>query len=212
MLKKNRIWLTVIILSALPLVYSSISVLGSLLGSVPEDVTTGLINTGESLPLWERLHQQTGQWAIQMIVITLSCTPISILSGSNRILRYKKVFGIYVFIYTILHLSFYMAHYSFFEIFREMDLIVALIAAVIIIPLGLTSNKLSKRLLKQNWKKFHEFAYAAAIAAVLHVALLGKGLWLTYAVILSIGFILRIPAVEYFFRKGRTNYSIGPTL
>lgn len=139
-----------------------------------------------------------------MLVITLSCTPLSIMTGNNRIMRYKKLFGIYTFLYTAFHLAFYLADHNFFEIFGEMNLIMALISTAIIVPLGLTSNKFSMRLMKKNWKKLQQFAYAAAVAAVLHLAFLGKGSWLLYTVILAAGFIIRIPEVKDYFRKGKT--------
>jgi sulfoxide reductase heme-binding subunit YedZ len=201
-LKKKITLSAVIIVSAFPLLYISAELLGGLSHSVQ----------GELGFLFTKLHRQAGEYAIFMITAALSCTPLRILTGNNKILRYKKVFGIYTFIYTLLHFVFYLTIYNFMDIFREMALIVALIAALIITLLGLTSNAFSRRLLKQNWKKLHEFAYAAAIAAVLHIALSGKGLWPVYGVILTTGFILRIPSVEYYFRKRRTNYSIGSAL
>jgi sulfoxide reductase heme-binding subunit YedZ len=144
-----------------------------------------------------------------MLVITLTITPLKILFGNSKISRYKKVFGIYSFLYTLLHLSFYLAEHNFFEIFSQINLVMALVATVIIVPLGITSNKFSMRILKRNWKKLQRYAYVAAVAAVLHLALLGKGSWLLYSVILAAGFIIRIPAVkDFFFRKGRNGCSV----
>ena len=61
------------------------------------------------------------------------------------------------------------------------------------------------KLLKSNWKTLQRFAYAAILLSLLHVVLLEKT-WLIYAIIVGIGFIIRIPVVKdkiIQFRKGR---------
>lgn len=213
--KKNWLMLIIIVIAALPLIESLLPLTISFNSGglsfgyiIPEHIRARLPHAGRQLSVWGLPLHLTGEWAIRMMVITLTCTPLCILFGNSKILRYKKVFGIFAFLYTVLHLTFYLADHNVFEIFTEVNLILALIATIIIIPLGITSNKLSMRLLKKNWKKLQQFAYAAAIASVLHLALLGKGSWLFYTIILAAGFILRIPEVKAYFRKGRSSYSV----
>lgn len=214
-IKKNWLWLIIVIISALPLAETlaglsfSLSDGFSYSAHIPDEIKARVLRSGRHFSPWGMPVHLTGEWAIRMMVITLTCTPLSIIFNNARIQRYKKVFGIYTFIYTVLHLTFYLAEHNFLEIFSEMNLILALIATIIIVPLGLTSNKLSMRLMKKNWKKLQEFAYAAAVASVLHLALLGKDSWVLYGVILGIGFIVRTQPVKAFFRSRKNSMAAG---
>jgi sulfoxide reductase heme-binding subunit YedZ len=51
------------------------------------------------------------------------------------------------------------------------------------------------RLLKANWKKLQSLVYAVIFLSLLHVALLDKT-WLIYAIIVGLGFVVRIPVVK----------------
>lgn len=214
-IKKNWIMMIVIVIAAIPLIntFSSIRINFdnglSISGYISEEIKARFMHSGRVLSPWGMPLHLTGEWAIRMIVITLSCTPLSILTRNKKILRYKKVFGIFTFVYTLLHLVFYLADHNFFEIFSQMNLIIALISTIIIIPLGITSNKFSMRFLREGWIKLQRFAYAAAITAILHIALLGKGSWLLYSIILTIGFILRVPAIKIYFAKRKNPVAVS---
>lgn len=58
--------------------------------------------------------------------------------------------------------------------------------------------------LKRTWKKLQSWAYAAIILSLLHVAILEKT-WIIYAVIVGIGFIIRIPSVKEKIMSRRKN-------
>ena len=205
-MKKNWLWLIIVILFALPIINIITSLTIDLSGQGPlfgyhisGRIRAMLEQLGRSMSPWGLPLHNTGEWAIRCLIITLTCTPLCILFRSPKIARYKKVFGIYTFIYSLLHLVFFLADYSFLLIFEELNFILALVATVIIVPLGITSNKLSMRILKKKWKGIQRFAYIAGIAAVLHLALLGKDSWILYSVILTIGFIIRVPSVKKYF-------------
>ncbi len=58
--------------------------------------------------------------------------------------------------------------------------------------------------LKRTWKMLQSWAYAAIILSLLHVAILEKT-WIIYAVIVGIGFIIRIPSVKEKIMSRRKN-------
>lgn len=58
--------------------------------------------------------------------------------------------------------------------------------------------------LKRTRKKLQSWAYAAIILSLLHVAILEKT-WIIYAVIVGIGFIIRIPSVKEKIMSRRKN-------
>lgn len=81
------------------------------------------------------------------------------------------------------------------ETFTQFNYIAGLVAILILIPLLFTSNRKSMKWLKSTWKKIQTWAYLAIILSLLHVAILEKT-WLIYAVIVGLGFILRIPVIK----------------
>ena len=62
------------------------------------------------------------------------------------------------------------------------------------------------KLLKKNWKKLQSLAYLAIILSLLHVAILEKT-FIIYAVIVGLGFMIRIPFIKEkisAFRRNKT--------
>ncbi len=146
----------------------------------------------------------TGEWSIRWLTACLTVTPLFILIGNNRILRYRKMLGLYAFGYAFLHTLFFIADRGILQIFDEFNFILGLISLLIMIALALTSNKWSMKTLGKNWKKLQKYVYLASILSVLHLLLLKNGgSWILYAVIISIGFILRMPQVRAFFVNRR---------
>lgn len=149
--------------------------------------------------------KNTGEWSIRWLVACLSITPLFVLFGNNRILRYRKMFGLYAFAYAFMHTMFFIAERGFIQMFDEFNLILGLISLLIMIVLASISNKYLMRILGKNWKKVQKFAYAASILSILHLMLIEHGgSWVLYAVIMSVGFVLRLPIVRNYFDKRRS--------
>ena len=209
-INNNKILLIVNIVTLLPLlaVLTSFTINFSGAGSfisytMAEDLRQSLEASGKTVTqLWLPIHL-TGEWAIRFFMITLSCTPISIIFGWNT-KRYRKLFGIYTFIYSIFHLAFFLTDCGLFGIFDELNFILGMLATIIIIPLGITSNKWSMSILRKNWVKLQKLAYPAAALAVLHIVLLEGGAWELYGYVILLGFIIRLNPVKLFFRKLRS--------
>ena len=58
-------------------------------------------------PLKEITHE-TGDWTLRFIVIALTITPIRRLSGWNRLIRFRRMTGLYAFFYGSLHFLIYV--------------------------------------------------------------------------------------------------------
>lgn len=208
-INRNRVLFILNILVLIPLlgVLSSFELNFSGLGSflnynIPQNVNQMLKESGKSYtPLWLPIHS-TGEWAIRFFMITLTCTPISIIFGWNT-KKYRKLFGIYTFIYSLFHSLFFLADYGFFGIFDELNYIFGLLATLIIIPLGITSNKWSMKKFRKNWVNLQKLSYPAAVLAILHIVFLEGGVWELYGYVILVGFILRINVVKTFFSNLR---------
>ncbi len=159
----------------------------------------------------------TGEGAIRLLVLSLACTPISIVFGWRQVLPLRKWLGLYAFLYAMLHfIIFIWLDYGLNlelvwadGLVQKPYIIVGFISLLILLPLAITSNQQSMRLLKKNWKRLHQLVYLAAILAVLHFLWARKSAFdpeaLVYGGILAALLIVRIPAV----RKSITNYRRG---
>ena len=123
----------------------------------------------------EFITRFTGTWAIVMLCITLSITPLRITFGWNQLLKYRRMLGLFCFFYAVLHFLTWsvidqqldlQAIYQ--DFFKRTFITLGLIAFIGLIPLALTSTKGMQKRLGRNWAKLHQLIYPIAIFVVLH--------------------------------------------
>ena len=213
-LKKNWLWMAINLLAILPLLSLLIQMNLQFNSSglmVTADLPDGFRHgAGQSLgdrsPFGLMIHS-TGEWAIRWLTVSLSITPLMILLGVRKLRRYRKLFGLYAFVYSLFHLIFFIADRNVISIFTESNFILGTVAFSVMLILAITSNRWSHKKLRKAWKKIHKWVYAAALLAVLHVALLDHGSWIPYAIILLLGFFMRLPSVKRF-----SGFSLGKAM
>ncbi|WP_282179870.1 ferric reductase-like transmembrane domain-containing protein [Maribacter stanieri] len=200
-LKKNYGWMIVAILAILPLFILS--------NMFKIDITNGfhlsLVDNGgkEGLSTLEMLYHITGEFAIRWMTAVLTCTPFFILFGVTN-LFVRQAMGIATAVWSLLHFIIFIWAEGFLETFTQVNYVAGFIAVLILIPLLFTSNRKWMKKLKATWKKLQSWAYAAIILSLLHVAILEKT-WIIYAVIVGLGFIIRIPVIKDKFINRRKN-------
>ena len=200
-LKKNYGWMIVAILAILPLFILS--------NMFKIDMTNGfhlsLIDNGgkEGLSTLEMLYHITGEFAIRWMTAVLTCTPFFILFGVTN-LFVRQAMGIATAVWSLLHFIIFIWAEGFLETFTQVNYVAGFIAVLILIPLLFTSNRKWMKKLKATWKKLQSWAYAAIVLSLLHVAILEKT-WIIYAVIVGLGFIIRIPVIKDKFINRRKN-------
>jgi len=153
----------------------------------------------------EMMYHVSGEFAIRWMTAVLTCTPFFILFGINN-LFVRQAMGISTAVWGLLHYIIFLSAEGFLETFTQANYFAGFVAVLIIIPLLTTSNRKSMKRLKMKWKKLQSFSYAAIFLSLLHVALLDKT-WLIYAVIVGLGFVIRIPVIKekiIAFRKNRS--------
>ena len=191
-IKRNYGWMLVAILAILPLFI--------IFGMVNIDYANGLSislieNTAsEGRSTLEMLYHISGEFAIRWMTAVLTCTPIFILFGINN-LFVRQAMGIATAVWSLLHFIIFVWGEGLLETFTQANYIAGFIAVLILLPLLFTSNRISMKRLKSKWKQLQSLAYVAIILSLLHVALLDKT-WLIYAVIVGMGFIIRIPPIK----------------
>tara|TARA_R110000868_G_scaffold96808_1_gene266146 strand:+ start:418 stop:1044 length:627 start_codon:yes stop_codon:yes gene_type:complete len=200
-LKKNYGWMIVAILAILPLFILS--------NMFKIDITNGfhlsLVANGgkEGLSTLEMLYHITGEFAIRWMTAVLTCTPFFILFGVTN-LFVRQAMGIATAVWSLLHFIIFIWAEGFLETFTQVNYVAGFIAVLILIPLLFTSNRKWMKKLKATWKKLQSWAYAAIVLSLLHVAILEKT-WIIYAVIVGLGFIIRIPVIKNKFINRRKN-------
>jgi sulfoxide reductase heme-binding subunit YedZ len=149
----------IFILSLLPLVWWGFGLAFNYLGANPiETVIRG-----------------SGEWALRFLLITLAISPLRRLLGWAKLMRLRRMLGLFSWFYASLHLLIYLSLDQFFDwtaIFYDIldrpFITVGMLAFLLLIPLGLTSNNASMRRLGKNWLRLHQLVYPLAISAVIH--------------------------------------------
>lgn len=142
----------------------------------------------------EMLYHISGEFAIRWMTAVLTCTPFFILFGINN-LFVRQAMGIATALWSLLHFIIFVWGEGLLETFTQVNYIAGFIAVLILLPLLFTSNRKSMKRLKSKWKQLQSLAYVAIVLSLLHVALLDKT-WLVYAVIVGLGFIIRVPPIK----------------
>ncbi len=123
----------------------------------------------------EFITRFTGTWAIVMLCITLSITPLRITFGWNMLLQYRRMLGLFCFFYALLHFLTWsvidqqldlQAIYQ--DFLKRTFITLGLIAFIGLIPLALTSTKGMQKRLGRRWARLHQLIYPISIFVVLH--------------------------------------------
>ena len=183
---KKYIKVTIIFLSLLPILIIFYQIIYNQLG--PE-------------PVKEIMHV-TGNWTLRFIIITLAMTPLKKLTKLNFWIRYRRMFGLFVFFYASAHMMTYVGiDYRFDwssigdDIVKKKFIFAGFLAWLLLLPLALTSSKKMIRLLKDKWKKLHRLIYITSLLGIIHYLWLVKVVTaepLIYLMIIIILLILRI--------------------
>lgn len=119
----------------------------------------------------------TGRGTLRLLVISLAITPVRrLVTSLEWIIRFRRMLGLYAFLYGSLHLLTYVWLYAGFslsamidDITRRRFITAGLTAWALMVPLALTSTAWSIRKLGgKNWNRLHRLAYLSALAGIVH--------------------------------------------
>jgi sulfoxide reductase heme-binding subunit YedZ len=124
----------------------------------------------------EYLIRSTGDWALRFLCITLAVTPVRVLTGTAALARFRRMLGLFVYFYVVLHLL----SYSWFDmgfdvgdiikdIIKRPFILVGFAAFLLLTPLAATSfNRAIKALGAKRWQALHKLVYLIAGLGILH--------------------------------------------
>ena len=124
----------------------------------------------------ETLVRATGDWTLRALCIVLAVTPLRTVSGVTGLARMRRMAGLFVYFYALLHLLAYAWFDMGFElpdiakdIAKRPFILVGFSAFVLLTPLALTSfNRAIKAIGAKRWKVLHRAVYCVAGLAILH--------------------------------------------
>ena len=124
----------------------------------------------------EALLRSTGDWTLRMLCLVLALTPLRQFFGIAALARFRRMAGLFVYFYAVLHLLGYAWFDMGFElgdmardIAKRPFILVGFAAFVLLSLLALTSSNLAiKTLGGKAWKRLHRSVYLVALLAILH--------------------------------------------
>ena len=124
----------------------------------------------------EALIRATGDWTLRFLCIVLAVTPLRTISNTPQLARFRRMLGLFVYFYVVVHLL----SYSWFDmgfdvaeiakdIYKRPFILVGFSAFLLLTPLALTSfNRAIKVLGAKRWQQLHKLVYVIAGLGILH--------------------------------------------
>jgi sulfoxide reductase heme-binding subunit YedZ len=124
----------------------------------------------------EALVRATGDWTLRALCVVLVITPMRVMAGWSALARLRRMTGLFVYFYGVLHLLAYSWFDMGFEpadiaedIVKRPFILVGFTAFVLLTAMALTSfNRVIRYMGAKRWKNLHKAVYAVAVLAVLH--------------------------------------------
>ncbi|RYF56797.1 MAG: sulfoxide reductase heme-binding subunit YedZ [Comamonadaceae bacterium] len=124
----------------------------------------------------EALIRATGDWTLRALCLVLAVTPLRVITGTPQLARFRRMLGLFVFFYGLLHLLSYAWFDMGFDvpdivrdIIKRPFILVGSLALLLLTLLAATSfNRAIKAMGARRWQALHRTVYAVAGLAVLH--------------------------------------------
>ena len=124
----------------------------------------------------EYLIRATGDWTLRFLCLALAITPLRVILRRPALARYRRMLGLFVYFYAVLHLLCYSGFDMGFElqdivkdIAKRPFILVGSLAFALLTPLAATSfNRAVKAMGGGRWQSLHRLVYAVAGLAILH--------------------------------------------
>jgi sulfoxide reductase heme-binding subunit YedZ len=130
-------------------------------------------------PVTEAIHR-TGDWTVRLLIATLAVTPLRRIANYPKLILVRRMLGLAVLGYALLHLSLYALDQAFdlvrvaTEIVLRIYLLIGFTALLGLAILGATSTDAAIRRLGGTWQRLHRAIYAIGVLALAHYFLQAK--------------------------------------
>ncbi|XQW85731.1 protein-methionine-sulfoxide reductase heme-binding subunit MsrQ [Thalassotalea piscium] len=117
----------------------------------------------------------TGIGAFNLLILSLAISPLIKLYKLSFLINYRRLLGLYSFVYALAHLLSFLAFEVQFdwrlflnEIIERPYMTFGMLAFLILLSLAVTSANMIKRKMKKSWQKLHHWVYFAVTLAAIH--------------------------------------------
>lgn len=153
----------------------------------------------------------TGLWAFRFLLLTLAISPLRQFAGFGGLIAYRRMLGLYVWFYATLHFVAVWTYLlgwrwaTFVEEFADRPyMTVGILAWLLLLPLGLTSNRWSQRRLGRRWKRLHQLVYVIAVLVCIHFIWLVRSDYaeaFVYCGLMAVLLLARLPGLQRLWRR-----------
>jgi ferredoxin-NADP reductase/DMSO/TMAO reductase YedYZ heme-binding membrane subunit len=149
----------------------------------------------------------TGLLALLFFVLSLTITPLKVLSGWSALVAPRRALGLFGFLYLVVHFAIFFVFdrggsvaSTITEILTRRYLQIGAAALILFAPLAVTSTDgMISRLGPRRWKRLHRLTYLATSLGCIHYILLVKSdLRQPVAFAVVVGALLLFRAVHYY--------------
>jgi sulfoxide reductase heme-binding subunit YedZ len=161
----------------------------------------------------EALVRSTGDWTLRTLCLALAVTPLRVVAGLPSLARLRRMVGLFVYFYAVLHVLAYSWFDMGFElvdvgkdILKRPFILVGFAAFLLLTPMALTSfNRVIRIMGANRWKQLHKAVYGVAVLAVLHFFWMraGKNNFTEVAIYGAVLGVLLLWRVRQFLNKKR---------
>ena len=146
-------------------------------GAVPAlALLVGALTDGLGANPAQTLIQETGEWALRWLWLTLLVTPLREMAALPALVRYRRTLGVTAFVYAVLHLLSYawldkgwVIDDIVADVFKRNFILVGMLTFALMLPLALTSfNAAIRALGGRKWQLLHKLVYAVSLLGLLH--------------------------------------------
>jgi len=123
----------------------------------------------------EFITRSTGTWALVLLCITLTMTPLRLLTGSSLPIKCRRMLGLFCFFYASIHFVIWLWLDQSFDlvamwkdVVKRPFITMGFLSFVLLIPLALTSTHWAQRKLGRRWALLHKLVYVIAVTVILH--------------------------------------------
>ena len=124
----------------------------------------------------ESLIRSTGDWTLRSLCLVLAITPLRVMTATPALARFRRMLGLFVFFYAVLHLLCYSwldMEFVLGDIVRDIvkrPFILVGFASVLLLSMlaGTSFNRAIKFMGARRWQRLHRLVYVISGLALLH--------------------------------------------
>lgn len=157
----------------------------------------------------ERIIHFTGIGALNLLLITLSISPIAKIFKMGFLIKTRRLLGLYCFFYACLHIFSFFAldllfslSLFFEELLKRPYIYLGMAGFVLLLLMAITSIMLLRKKMGKYWQQLHNSIYICAFLVIIHFYWSLKSGWMEpaiYFLVLIILLLMRFKKMKRYF-------------